>query len=150
MTYPNYMYPAYQPNMYQPQQLPQQQMQIPQQMQSGGFLSVRNEQEARSYPVAPGNVMTFKIENQPYVCEKSQGFSQLEGPVFNKYRLVKEDEIPEQEPVKPSIVEGLQQEVDNLKEEIRLLKERVYSKPKILENIDSRDLNKNKGDHKND
>ena len=82
-------------NFYpQPQFYQQPQQVIPQaqpQMQSGGFMSIRSEQDARNYPVAPGSVVTFKIENQPYVCEKAQGFSQLEGPIFNKYRLVKED-----------------------------------------------------------
>lgn len=82
-----------QPQFYQQPQMQSQQMmqQVPPQMQSGGFMSIRSEQDARNYPVAPGSVVTFKIENQPYVCEKAQGFSQLEGPIFNKYKLVKED-----------------------------------------------------------
>lgn len=87
-------------NFYQvPQQFyPQQQVQYQQQMQNlqttqNGFMSMPSEQDARNYPVAPGNVMTFKIENQPIVCEKAQGFSQLEGPVFTKYRLIKEEDL---------------------------------------------------------
>ncbi len=154
MAYPGY-YPQYQnPPIYpapqqvnQPQiqqQLPLQQM--PQQMQSGGFMSVRTEQEARSYPVAPGNVMTFKIENQPYVCEKAQGFSQLEGPVFNKYRLVKEEEIIEQDPVKTN-ENSLEKDIEYLKEEVRLLKEKIYAKPKALMK-DNQD--RNKGGHRDE
>lgn len=157
MAYPNFGYPQYQQPMYPiSQQLNQPQLQqLPvQQMQSGGFMSVRNEQEARNYPVAPGNVMTFKIENQPYVCEKSQGFSQLEGPVFNKYRLVKEEDIIEQETPKPSNEDSAQKDMDYLKEEVRLLKEevallkeKIYAKPKSL-NRDNQDHNK--GGHKDE
>lgn len=160
MAYPNFGYPQYQQPVYPiPQQLNQPQLQqlpiqqVPQQMQSGGFMSVRNEQEARNYPVAPGNVMTFKIENQPYVCEKSQGFSQLEGPVFNKYRLVKEEDIIEQEPLKSPEEDStqkdigyLKEEVSLLKEEIRILKEKIYAKPKSL----NRDNQDNKGGHKDE
>ena len=75
-----------QPNFQQSQQ------QIQQQIQNGGFVSVHNENEARNYPIAPGNSVTFKDENAPYVYTKTQGFSQLDRPVFEKYRLVKEEE----------------------------------------------------------
>ena len=97
--YPNY-YPQYQP-VYQPTQTAQQaQPQMPQQsyaptqnqVQNGGFVPVRSEAEARSYPVAPGTSITFKNETSPYCYVKTMGFSQLEAPRFEKYRLVKEDE----------------------------------------------------------
>lgn len=64
---------------FQGQQL-QQSIQQPQQIQNGGFMLVPSEDIARSYPVAPGNCVTFKIEGQPIVMEKSMGFSQLEAP----------------------------------------------------------------------
>lgn len=56
-----------------------------------GFVSVRNEQEARNYPIAPGNSITFKDETSPYVYTKTMGFSQLDRPTFERYKLVKED-----------------------------------------------------------
>lgn len=62
----------------------------PQAIQNGGLVSVMSEQEARSYPVAPGNSVTMKDENQPYIYEKTMSFSQLDTPVFKKYRLVEE------------------------------------------------------------
>ena len=77
MNYPQYFYPQ------------QQNMQM--QVQNSGFISVRNEFEARNYPVAYGNSVTFKDENAPYVYTKTMGFSQLESPRFEKYKLVKED-----------------------------------------------------------
>jgi hypothetical protein len=69
---------------------------IPNQLQSGqtqnsGFVSVRSETEARNYPVAYGNSVTFKDETAPYVYTKTMGFSQLDRPIFDKYRLVKEE-----------------------------------------------------------
>jgi hypothetical protein len=66
-----------------------------QQIQNGGFVSVRSIEEARQWAVAPGNSVTFKIEGAPYVCEKTMGFSQLESPRFEIFRLVKENNSSE-------------------------------------------------------
>lgn len=94
---PNYL------NSYQPiyQQNPQvyPQMQPQPQIQNGGFVPVRGEQEARNYPVAPGNSVTFKDETAPYVYTKTMGFSQLDRPSFEKFKLVKEDIIDTSEQV---------------------------------------------------
>ena len=59
------------------------------QIQNGGFISVSSEEDARKYPVAPGNSVTFKNENAPYVYTKTMGFSQLDRPLFEKFRLQK-------------------------------------------------------------
>lgn len=65
---------------------------IPQQpQQQNGFMRVQSEEQARQYPVAVGNSMTFIDENRPYCYTKSMGFSQLDPPIFERYRLVKED-----------------------------------------------------------
>ena len=61
-----------------------------QQIQSP-FVMVRSEMEARNYPVAYGNSVTFKDETAPYVYSKTMGFSQLDKPIFEKYRLIKEE-----------------------------------------------------------
>lgn len=61
-----------------------------QQIQNGGFVSVRSEQDARAYPVAIGNSVTFLDETSQYVYTKTMGFSQLDRPVFKKYKLVEE------------------------------------------------------------
>lgn len=97
----NYYSPYQFQYQYQPQQvagqMPQQMAGAPMsvqgqqpQIQNGGFVSVRNETEARGYPVAPGNSVTFKDETAPYVYTKTMGFSQLDRPIFEKYRLVRE------------------------------------------------------------
>lgn len=111
MAYNGYYPPTYQAafapyqQAYQPTQMPQQQMnqqqQIPNiqqnmqaqqmQIQNGGLVSVRSEDEARNYPVAPGNSVTFKHETEPFVYTKTMGFSQLDHPVFETFRLVKEE-----------------------------------------------------------
>lgn len=94
-------YQQYQPSFQQQIQnqpnFQQSQQQIQQQIQNGGFVSVHNENEARNYPIAPGNSVTFKDENAPYVYTKTQGFSQLDRPVFEKYRLVKEEDYQAQQ-----------------------------------------------------
>lgn len=107
--------------MQQPQmQIPQQQM-MPQQMQQSqlqqqmqqpvqqyptvqsGFVRVRNENEARMYPVAPGSSVTFIDESGPFCYSKTVNMGQLDRPIFEKYRLVKEDDnAASQQPVEQS------------------------------------------------
>lgn len=90
MAYP--FYPAtYNPGYNQYNAFQQMQQPQNQQIQNGGLVSVRSEEEARNYPVAPGNSVTFKNESAPFVYTKTMGFSQLDRPVFERFRLVKED-----------------------------------------------------------
>lgn len=96
----------------------------PTQIQNGGFISVRSENEVMNYPVAPGNCVTFKIEGQPIVMEKSMGFSQLEAPHVERYRLVKEEVAEKQieTPQKDDFdIEGINTAIDNLKDEIKAI-----------------------------
>ena len=81
---------------------PQQGQQYP--IVQGGFVRVMNENEARMYPVAPGNSVTFINENSPYCYTKTVNMGQLDRPIFEKYRLVKEDDAPQpaEGPQKPS------------------------------------------------
>ena len=82
------------------QQLPQMQQQAPaqpQQIRSGGIVSVSGEDEARRYPVAPGYTVTMRDETAPYLYEKTMGFSQLDQPIFRKARIVFEDDVPKEE-----------------------------------------------------
>lgn len=133
---------GYQPNIPQqniPQQnIPQQNMQQQQntqQMQNGGFIVAKSIEEARNYPTAPGVVLTFKIANQPFVCEKAQGFSQFEAPQFDVYRLVKEnpDEIVKEEKTTPNFAlkddfEALDKRISALQDEIEELKHKEPAK----------------------
>lgn len=148
MAYNNFYPATYQPYQYQqypqyqnfqqtPQQLPQMnnfqngnssQMQI----QNGGFVSVHSIQEAFNYPVAPGNSVTFKDENSPYIYVKTKGFSQLEEPIFKKFRLIEENDTQPEESTttateqaanyadfaKQTDVTALWSEIDALKKQI--------------------------------
>lgn len=144
MAYPQY-YPNY---MYQPQNFPTQQQayQASQpQIQNGGFISVRSEDEARNYPVAPGTSVTFIDESRQRVYSKTMGFSQLDRPIFDKYKLVKEDEteganMAQKEPVKADAdilsayalkadIEPLTAQIEELKKEVDALKEQISKKP---------------------
>lgn len=110
MNYPNYYYPTqYVQPVYQPQ-IPMQSQQASQaqnpqakQVQNTGFIMVRSEEEAYNYPVAPGNCVSFKVENEPIVIEKSMSYSQLETPRIDRYRLVREDIV---EP--PAIIDSME------------------------------------------
>ena len=89
------MFPTNYPYLMQKQNYVQQQQQ-----NQNPFVTVRSEAEARNYPVGFGNSVTFKDETAPYVYSKTMGFSQLDKPVFEKYRLVKEDTNEEERPKK--------------------------------------------------
>lgn len=137
---PYNMYPQYynyqqQFNNSQPMQQPQQP-----QIQNGGFVSVRSEMEARNYPVAPGNSVTFKDETAPYVYTKTMGFSQLDTPLFDKYRLVKEDvETPSEQPTDSRLeaIEQMQDEINRLWSAIDVLKEQRKATAKKKEVVDN-------------
>jgi hypothetical protein len=93
-------------------------------MQNGGFISIPNENMVATYPVAPGNCVTFKVEGQPIVLEKSMGFSQLESPKIERYRLVKEDYVEEtsQNEPKTNELEEIKSDIERLWDEIDALK----------------------------
>lgn len=121
------MYPNY-PQNYLPQY---------QQPQQSGFIPVPNEMVARTYPVAYGASVSFKDENAPYIYTKTMGFSQLETPKFEKFRLVKEDADLTQNTAQTdavdkntaedttSLIEAIRGDVDKLKKEMSKLKKDI-------------------------
>lgn len=119
--------PSFQQQMQNQPNYQQSQQPIQQQIQNGGFVSVHNENEARNYPIAPGNSVTFKDENAPFIYVKTRGFSQLEEPVFEQFQLVKVDNSQKAtEPEQTTNTEyALKSELSALKEEIDLLKKKV-------------------------
>lgn len=130
--------------MYQQQLQNLQQQNNVQQIQNGGFVFVKDESEFINYPVAPGNSVTFKNENQPYIYTKTLGFSQLDRPILEKFRLVKEDllsnsaeeskEMPKVEYFSITEAEKMQGELNSLKEELSFIKEYIDSGKEITNN----------------
>ena len=108
---------AYNFNPYMYQQQPQ--------MAQNGFVSVRNIEEAYNYPVAPGNSITFKDENSPFVYTKTKGFSPLEQPVFEKYRLVKVEEPPQGAQIMPKSEPNYESQIKLLWNEINAIKAKI-------------------------
>ena len=137
-----------QPVMQQPMQVQQVQPaqvsgsnQPVQQIQNGGFVTVRSEADAKAYPVAPGMSVTFKHETQPYCYTKTMGFSQFEAPRFEKFRLVKEDDDTQGEAKEQdastyvsqedfgkvvNVVQGLNELVGNMKTDLENVKGDLY------------------------
>lgn len=109
-------------------QYPYQMMQQQIQPQNNGFVMVRNEMEARNYPVGFGNSVTFKDESAPFVYTKTMGYSQMQPPVFEKYRLVKEETAETLQETKSSDYEALKVEISSLWAEIEALKSRKKKK----------------------
>lgn len=137
MPYPFYQpYPAFN-QMYQQQM--QNIQQQPPQIQNGGFVIVKSINEAMNYAVAPGNSVTFKIESQPYICTKTLGFSQLDQPIFEVFKLVKEEhaEAPTGASEEPKVqfftvdeASALKSEIERLKGEIQFLKDLIADENK--------------------
>ena len=119
-------YPYY-PNNYT-YGFPQAQQQIQPQIQNGGFVRVANEEEARKYPVAAGYSVTFIDESAEHCYTKTAGFSQLDQPVFVKYRLIRENtpdnsvsiagDIDISQYVKKAEFEALRGEFEQLRKEL--------------------------------
>lgn len=140
--------------MQQNQQIQQQQAQS-QTIQQSGFVPVRSEQEARSYPVAPGNSVTFKDENAPYCYVKTMGFNQLDQPTFERYRLVKEDNpvAPVNAPTSESSnsqgkvadyalksdIEAIRGELDDINAKLKSLSEKKTVKKSKLTDMEDED-----------
>lgn len=135
MAYQYYQYPVYnQAALQQLQNLQQSQQNQQPQIQTNGIISVRSIDEARTYPVAPGNSLTFKHETAPYIYTKTLGFSQLDQPIFEVFRLEKEDfsESPKtalEQPIgqfltidEANVLKG---DIEALKQEIQFLKDYI-------------------------
>ena len=128
MNYQNYYPASYQPvysqyQQFQPQQMGQQiQQTVPQQNYPQiGFIRVQSENDARMYPVAPGNSVTFIDENAPYCYTKTVDASQLDRPKFEKYRLVKEEDT-----VQTQNTENLKSDIEYVtRDEFESLKQTV-------------------------
>ena len=129
-TYPAYNAAAY---PYTPQITPQNQNQHSttaqgETLNNGGFIVLPSEEDIKKYPVAPGNLVTFKIENQPIIIEKSMSRSPFDAPHYERYKLIKEEmeeEKPEPAEDKPDEIEGIKKELETLKGNFKELKESV-------------------------
>ena len=127
MIYPHYGYPStsYYPQMQNMYTAGQQQQPAPQQIRSGGIVSVANEDEARRYPVAPGYSVTMRDENGPYLYEKTMGYSQLDQPIFRKARIVFEDDAQhtqekKEEPAEPPKVYAELKQLEALRDAVAI------------------------------
>ena len=132
---PNPTYPQYlMPYMQYPYQMPQQNQSTQnKQVQNAGFIMVRSEEEAYQYPVAAGNCVTFKVENEPIVIEKSMSFSQLDNPKIDRYRLVRE-EIIDPAPIEAVEVNipdyDIRDELQAIRDELEGIKRKLYNNVK--------------------
>ena len=133
MTYPQYNYPFYQPatnGYFQGGNQMQGQAPVQPTIQNGGLVSVHSEAEARNYPVAHGNSITFKDENAPYVYVKTMGFSQLDRPTFDRFRLVREEAETAEEPATNNIADNLpfddlKADIDEIRGDIEAIRKQV-------------------------
>ncbi len=84
---------------------------------------MQDEQQARNWPIAPGASLTFKNEKELYIYTKTAGLSQFEQPVFEKYRITKEED-PKVDDVKAE-VDNINFQIEEIKDAYRLLKNEI-------------------------
>jgi len=137
---PNYYMPQYQ-NL-QAQQRQEQFDQIYSRPYSYNF--VRDINEAKNWPTAPGNHLVFEDQNGMYFYTKSLGFGPNEKPIFVTYKredFVEQSEsnsqTVEQNPLKDQLEKyqsSTKLELDSLKSGIEELKELINQKPHFSNN----------------
>ena len=101
------------------------------QSQPTGIVGAPDEQFARTYPVALGTCVTFRNEYDPTVFyTKTMGNSPLDAPIFEKYRMVKEE--VEAQPKEEESAYLLKEEIkpllaqfESLKKEVATLRKRM-------------------------
>ena len=135
VPYMQYPYPQVQPQIQQSQTHQSAQNTPP--IQNSGFIMVRSEEEAYRYPVASGHCMTFKVENEPIVIEKSMSFSQLDAPKIDRYRLVREDVVEAPKPIEDvdavvSMPDDVMDELQAIRREIEGIKKKLYTNSKAI------------------
>ena len=57
--------------------------------QSGDFVPIPSEEDARNFPIQRGTSITFKDENLPFIYIKKLGMGQLDSPTFEVYEITK-------------------------------------------------------------
>jgi len=136
---PQYMQPQYM-QMQQPQNMGMQPQQTRQEtLTDGGFVVVPNEDEVRKYLVAPGNLVTFRIENKPIVIEKSMGRSQFASPTYKKYKL-SEVNMDDNSPIDPPATKeesaiDYSANFDELKDTLNDVKSQMDSLKNMIRNL---------------
>lgn len=149
---PNY-YNPYQPNF--PVQTPyQNQMNVgpaqptQPQIQNGGLVFAPSEAYARNYSVAPGNSVLFKDESAPYMYSKTMGFSQLDQPIFKRFRLIEEESegaagIPEKEEID---IRPINKAIESLKDDVELIWAEIEDMKNVPKKTAVRYKDENRGD----
>lgn len=117
-NYNPYQYYPTQNNAY-PTQMNVGPTQPTQTIQDGGFVTIPSAEMVYNYPVAMGKCVTFKVEGKPIIIEKSMGFSQLDSPKIERYRLVKEAS-EDTEPKETELTD-----LDKVKSDIKELWEKI-------------------------
>ena len=107
---------------YQPYYYPQQQQQQ-QRPEHNGLINVPNEQQAREWPVGPGVSLTFKDESAPYIYVKAMGMNGFDPPIFEKYRLIKEEDPQRQK--QDDAVASLESQLDEVRSGYQSLKNEI-------------------------
>lgn len=96
--------------------------------QNSGVVRVKNEAEARDYPLAPGASIVFVDNSAPFCYVKTMSYSQFDPPRFEKFRLVKVEE-PTPQPQTTPVEYVTREDFEALKAEIEKLKNPVKEEP---------------------
>lgn len=92
-------------------------------------------EEALKWPIAPGNMLTFKDPDGKHYYEKSLGWSPYEGVKFVEFELKVTEEKPKASvAVAPEVTPTAKSEVEDLKNDIFDLKNQIAELVKLQSN----------------
>ena len=93
------------------------------------FMSIRGNEIAVNYPIAPNNTIIFRDETAPYIYVKSMGSSPLERPTFDSY--VREDTISQEKTAEDtSVITKIQEDIRGIIDDIDGIKKRLNNRPR--------------------
>ena len=120
-------------------------------LNNGGLVVVPTEDDVKKYPVAPGNCVTFKIENQPVIMEKSMSRSQFASPHYERYKLLKEDigenaeASPPPVPIQDNSLGEIKKNIEHISSQIGSLKDGYSEIIKMLRGYNPQKKNREEG-----
>jgi hypothetical protein len=107
------------------------QRQQPQPQIQQSIMSAPTIEDALKYPVALGNSIMFKIENQPLIIEKSMGFSQLDSPVIKYFDISERKPEGQIEYAPKTDLDMAMATINELRQELQALETRLEKKPRV-------------------
>lgn len=105
------------------------------------YMSMPNEQMALQYPVAPGNLIAFKIDNgdSKVLIEKSMSLDHFGKPICKRYKLIEEEIVdpnprpqPQADQITREDLAALRQSIESINSRIEELRQQASKTVEVV------------------